>query len=583
MVAVFERTSKRARRAARRPAVAILLAAPTGMPAAAVAVTAASAAAAAVAAPAPALAGEYHVYSCRTPSGESAPADGWSGSVVGTAAVVEDTCSQPGGALIAALRAETSRTVPTEAIWAFAVPASETLAGATLWRAGDADGGATGDGNYQFWLAGPTNTDPFDECSSLSGCPSGRGNTEQPFSEANLVVEPSANLGPHLYARASCSGVSGYPCLEGGGDSHHYAAVVYLYAADLTLEQGAPPSASNVSGELASAPTVSGTSDVAFSASDPGSGVYEAVFSVDGQVVLSTVVDEDEGRCRNVGQTTDGLAAFLYLQPCPASVNADVGFDTTRVSNGEHHLVVSVIDAAGNAATVLDRNVTVYNPPPPGGPNGTNASAQATLSVGWEAARGARLSSGYGRAETIAGRLTGAGGAPIGAAQVEVLSTPDYGGAGTAAMASVLTDAEGRFTLRLPAGSSSRTLRFDYSAAFGSPPVATRTLTLSVRAGVKLKVAPRTASAGRSIHFTGRLLGGPVPGGGKLLVLEARSPGGAWLEFDVIRSDARGRFHAGYRFKFPGPADYQFRVLCEAEADYPFAAGSSNVVGVRER
>jgi hypothetical protein len=28
---------------------------------------------------------------------------------------------------------------------------------------------------------------------------------------------------------------------------------------------------------------------------------------------------------------------------------------------------------------------------------------------------------------------------------------------------------------------------------------------------------------------------------------------------------------------------YQFRVLCEAEADYPFAAGSSNVVGVYER
>ena len=101
---------------------------------------------------------------------------------------------------------------------------------------------------------------------------------------------------------------------------------------------------------------------MAFSASDPGSGVYEAVFSVDGEVVQSTVVDEDGGRCRNVGQTTDGLAAFLYVQPCPASVSADVGFDTTRVSNGAHHLVVSVIDAAGNAATVLDRNITVDNP-----------------------------------------------------------------------------------------------------------------------------------------------------------------------------------------------------------------------------
>jgi hypothetical protein len=90
-------------------------------------------------------------------------------------------------------------------------------------------------------------------------------------------------------------------------------------------------------------------------------------------------------------------------------------------------------------------------------------------------------------------------------------------------------------------------------------------------------------SVGRSIYFSGRLRGGPVPAGGKLLVLEARSPGGAWLEFDVVRSDARGRFHASYRFKFPGPADYQFRALCEAEADYPFATGASKVVGVFER
>ncbi len=112
------------------------------------------------------------------------------------------------------------------------------------------------------------------------------------------------------------------------GDPNGYAAVVYLYAADLTLEQSTPPTASNVSGELASAPTVSGTSDVAFSAADPGSGVYEAVFSVDGKVVQSTVLNEDGGRCKDVGQTSDGLAAFLYVQPCPASVSADVGFDT---------------------------------------------------------------------------------------------------------------------------------------------------------------------------------------------------------------------------------------------------------------
>ena len=405
----------------------------------------------------------------------------------------------------------------------------------------------------------------------------------QPASSANRVAVPSANLGSHLYVKASCGGVSEYNCPNGSGDPNGYAAVVYLYAADLTLEQSTGPSVSDVSGELASAPVVAGTSDVVFSAGDPGSGVYEAVFSVDGQVVQRTVVNEDGGRCRNVGQTTDGLPAFLYLEPCPASVSADVGFDTTRVGNGAHHLVVSVIDAAGNAATVLDRDLTIDNPPPPGGPNGTNASPQATLVVAWKRVRSERLTRGYGHAETIVGRLTGPGGVPIGGAQIDVASTPDYAGAKAAAMASPRTGADGRFTLRLPAGVCSRTLRFSYSDDLDSPPVTTATLTLSVRAGVALRVAPRTVSVGRSIHFSGRLQGGPIPKGGKLLVLEARSPGGSWLEFDVIRSDARGRFHAGYQFKFPGPADYQFRLLCEAEADYPFTTGSSNVVGVRER
>jgi hypothetical protein len=111
----------------------------------------------------------------------------------------------------------------------------------------------------------------------------------------------------------------------------------------------------------------------------------------------------------------------------------------------------------------------------------------------------------------------------------------------------------------------------------------TRTLTLAVRAGIGLSITPRTTSVGRRIFFRGRMLGGPIPAGGKQLVLEARSPGSAWLEFDVIRTDARGRYRASYRFKFPGPADYRFRVLSEPESDYPFAAGSSNVVRVREQ
>jgi hypothetical protein len=384
--------------------------------------------------------------------------------------------------------------------------------------------------------------------------------------------------------KASCGGVAEYKCPVGKGDEHGYAAVVYLYAADIVLEQSAGPTASNVGGELASAGAVSGTIDLTFSATDPGAGVYEAIFNVDGQIVQSTVVNENGGKCRNVGQTRDGTAAFLYVQPCLGSVSAGVGFDTTKVGNGLHHLIVSVIDAAGNAAPVLDRNITVANPGVPGPPNGTNASAQATLAASWKGTRKERLTSSYGRAQTVLGRLTGPGGVPIGGALIDETATPEYAGAKPLAMASPRTGPDGRFEVRVARGESSRTLVFAYRAHTGDAlPVATRTLRLGVRAGVSLRVAPRTVSVGRSIFFKGVLKGGPPPAGGKQLVLEARSAGGEWIEFDVIRTKAHGRFRASYRFKFPGPASYQFRVLCKQEADFPFLEAASNVVRVRER
>lgn len=536
-----------------------------------------------------ALGGQYHVYSCRTPVGGVAPVDGWSGMLAPESAFddrVLNTCAE-GGAMIAAIgdvavhAAEVDR-----ATWTFSSPVGISVAGATLWRAGYLRGQAGEGGTYQFWMTGANEEPVYDECVFTLGCQH-EGDLAEPLSPANRLVLPSGPLGSSLFLNANCGVIPGHSCQPNGGDPNGYAAAIYLYAADLTLEQGAGPHATGVSGELASAPAVRGLSDVAFDATDPGSGVYEALFNVDGHLVARTALDENGGRCRDVGQTTDGLAAFLYVQPCLASVSADVPFDTTGLSNGSHHLVVSVIDAAGNAAPVLDRLLTVANPPPPGAPgpaNGTNASTQATLTARWQGSAKASLTTGYARAHTLTGRLTAPGGAPISSASVEVRASPAYAGASAVAMPSARTDADGRFTVRIPAGTSSRTLRLAYRAHLGDAlPVATRTLRLSVRAGIALRVAPRTASVGSTIRFRGRLRGGPIPHGGKQLVLEARSPGSAWIEFKVVHTDAHGRYSASYRFKFPGPAAYRFRVRSEAESDFPFAAGSSNVVGVHER
>ncbi len=509
--------------------------------------------------------------------------------MAGTFAYATDSCSQPNGALIAALGDEPTHSANTDiATWAFGPLPGEAISGATVWRAGDADGGATVGGTYEFWFAGPANlnnpANAFGLCVSGIQCPNGLGDFAHPLAEANRVLVPSPNLGAHLFVNASCVGETGSSCPAGKGDANGYAAAIYVFAADLTLEENEDPNASNVSGELASAPVVQGQSDVAFDATDSGSGVYEAQFSVDGQVVQRTVLDSNGGRCKDAGQTTDGLAAFEYVQPCESSVSVDVPFDTTKVANGVHHLVVSVTDAAGNTAPVLDRGITIANPPAPGAPNGVNASTQATLSVHWWESRKASRLTGFGRAQTLSGRLTGPGGTPIVGAAIDLRVTPSYAGASTVALKSPLTDSNGRFRMRIRGGASSKSLQFAYRAHVGdTQPVAAQTLTLKVRAGIALSVSPHTTSVGRRIVFRGRLLGGPIPHAGKQLVLEARSPGSSWIEFKVVRTDARGRYRAAYRFKFAGPADYRFRARSEPESDYPFASGSSNVVAVHER
>ena len=312
-----------------------------------------------------ATAGEYHVYSCRTPSGEVAPADGWTGSAGPTYDdYATDTCAT-GGALEAALGDVTQHEADVDqAEWGLSVPTYETVVGATVWRAGDTDGGVGHDATNEFVLAGPKENEIFGDCSYELGC-MGLGDPAEPLAGVNRESVPAANLGAHLYLRAWCVGIGGgYECPRGQGDANGYAAVVYLYAADVVLEQNEGPLAKETSGPLATEPMVQGTSDVTFNGSDPGAGVWEVTFQVDGKVVQSTVPDENHGHCRDVGQTTDGLAAFDYLQPCPPVESVDVGFNTTAISNGEHHLVVSVLDPAGNSATVLDREIDVQNPVP---------------------------------------------------------------------------------------------------------------------------------------------------------------------------------------------------------------------------
>lgn len=574
-----------------------------------------------------AWAGEYHVYSCRMPNGEAAPTDGWSASESGSGVVTENKCSTGGALLVGLSDGETHEVEADRGSWVFAVPTGENIASAKLWRAGDADGGWGTNATYQFWLAGPENqdveADVIDQCVAEFGCPTGVGSTSSALSSSNLVSVPPENLGTHLYANVSCGGGTKFKCPSGKGDPNGYAAVVYLYAADLTLEQTTQPKVSEVGGELATATTLSGTEDLSFHAEDTASGVYQAIFEVDGKQVAATLLASNNSHCQNVAQTDDGLPAFLYLQPCPQSLTADVPLNTTTLTDGTHHLVVSIANAAGNETVALDRTVTIKNQPamdPPTAPspegqeppnteqhaqpiqtnttvtsstqvplsqptdNGTNATAAAALRVRWNATARTSLAAGYGHAQSVSGRLTSATGAPIGGAEIEVLETPAYERSPTRKLGEARTRPNGSFSFRLPPSTPSARLTFAYSAELPAPaPAATASLQLTVPASLSLKITPRTTQQHGTIVFAGKLRGAPLPPGGKQLVLEARTLGDPWRQFQVLTTGGAGAYRASYRFRLAGPIDYQFRVLSTQEADFPYAQGTSNVVLVHER
>src|ERR1035438_2076314 len=81
-----------------------------------------------------ALAGEFHVYSCRMPSGQVAPTEGWRGSKAeGStyATVAENTCDS-GGALLAVLGEATTHLPNVDkASWTFVAPTAISLVAAS--------------------------------------------------------------------------------------------------------------------------------------------------------------------------------------------------------------------------------------------------------------------------------------------------------------------------------------------------------------------------------------------------------------------------------------------------------------------
>lgn len=102
-----------------------------------------------------------------------------------------------------------------------------------------------------------------------------------------------------------------------------------------------------------------------------------------------------------------------------------------------------------------------------------------------------------------------------------------------------------------------------------------------VRAPSILDVSRRNAVNGEYVTFHGRVKGGYLPAGGKLVELQVFTRR-RWRTFALPRADAAtGRWSYQYRFEtIRGVARFRFRARVQREAGYPFHTGTSRQVQV---
>ena len=215
------------------------------------------------------------------------------------------------------------------------------------------------------------------------------------------------------------------------------------------------------------------------------------------------------------------------FQPCLQTEGVDLPIDTTGLADGSHDLQVVVTDAAGNSATVLDQTITTANlttvssllPTPP--PASTASPVYAFALDQTTAALGASTTRTYGNSSlTMSGTLDDEAGVAAPGVSVTAWAKPTDGSA-FSELAQTTTDGAGRWTLRLPKGSSRVVNIVAGTGATPASSASTVSLTETVTPTLSLSIS----TPGRAqLVFSGEIgispLGTPRP----LVFIEVQRP-----------------------------------------------------------
>lgn len=565
-------------------------------------------------------AGTYTLTSCKTLDGKPTIADGWGPSANPSAGYggFSNTCLG-GGSLNVNIDGAVAHPNGDQAAMRFQLNAAGlVMRSASLWRYARVDDA----GPYAVWVSYISAPDATYGSGSIIDRQYGGGTLGlpgSPLAAANRIEVPADRGGtPDATINASvfCATQGGYSCNAGIG--------LDIYAAQIKIDDVAPPVVTATSGDLVGDKNmltgqIAGIKTVVVAATDVGSGLRRAVVTVDGQDVAEGSYGTNNGRCVPVG------GAYSYRQPCSPTGAASVTWDTSNVPDGQHKVEVFAEDASGtrtvaSSGTILVKNATQTGPGSPeifrGPPNGTAATDEALMSLVWpETAKAPRKSKriinncikrpvykakhpvwcngappvnqirstwSKSKSRVLAGRLTTPSGVPIANAAVDLVTTSVMQGAGPVPLATLTTDADGRFTANIARSAGSMSVTANWRARQGDTvAVAGAAATSTVKAATGL-TGPKAVRRGSRVRFAGTLRSQ----GGNLskvpITIQLRQDG-RWKNVGNARTGARGKWRLNAPFA-SRPGRYPVRAIVGTTVAYPWAAGTSTrTIRVRVR
>jgi hypothetical protein len=454
-----------------------------------------------------------------------------------------NTCAQPGGAIGIT---ETGPTAATFAYWSVGVP--NTPGGFVESVTLSAAAGGLGPGNdhtFAYESGWPANNN---------------GESRRIFGVASAPGFLSSGGGFNILM--NCNGNYAPGCSAGPTVWAHYIA-----ATEVDLK---PPTLSAPQGSLLAGGVLRGHQELGAEATDEGGGLGKVEISVNGLPAgQPSVANCNLARVKN--PSYEGTVA-VSVTPCPAKLKGSWVLNTAAFPFHDGANTVEV--CATDFSTLTEPNKSCSAPATVTVNNSCTESPVVggqVISAQFAGTHDEQITVPYDHAAKVTGELADTAGDTIAGATICVQMQTEGSHRGLHPVAAVRTDANGRFTYKVPAGPNRKVLLGYRHDSFQ----VARAIRYYARARPTIHLSRGSVGAGGVIRIAGKVPG--RRGGGRVVVLQASAlHSRRWFTFLHATTSPEGRFHSRYRFDATTrTTTYRIRAVVPRQHGYPWEAGHS--------